>query len=57
MARTIEELQAEGKILEILDLFPRQGEWTEDDYYKLPETNRIVELSEGRLIIIDSIFQ
>lgn len=51
MAQTIEELQAEGKILEILDLFPRQGEWTEDDYFKLPETNRIIELSEGRLII------
>ncbi len=51
MAQTVEEIQAAGKILEILDLFPRQGEWTEADYYRLPETNRIIELSEGRLII------
>lgn len=51
MLQSVEEIQAEGKILEILDLFPRQGEWTEEDYYKLPETNRIIELSQGRLII------
>jgi len=37
---------------ELLSLFPRQGEWTEDDYFNLlPESNRIIELSEGRLII------
>jgi Uma2 family endonuclease len=36
---------------EIARLFPKQGEWTEADYFHLPETNRIVELSEGRLII------
>ncbi|MCS6860868.1 MAG: Uma2 family endonuclease [Abditibacteriales bacterium] len=34
-------------------LFPRQGEWTEEDYFALPETNRIVELSNGRLVIPD----
>lgn len=51
MTQTISELQAEGKIPEILDFFPRQGHWTEEDYFNLPETNRIVELSEGRLII------
>jgi Uma2 family endonuclease len=34
-------------------LYPRQGEWTEADYLALPETNRIVELSEGRLIVPD----
>lgn len=39
---------------EIVRLFPKQGEWTEDDYFKLPETNQIVELSEGRLIISPS---
>lgn len=39
---------------EIACLFPRQGEWTEADYFRLPETNRIVELSEGRLIITPS---
>lgn len=52
--RTIEEIQTEGRTLEIARLFPRQGEWTEKDYFSLPETNRIVELSEGWLIITPS---
>lgn len=39
---------------EIVQLFPKQGEWTEADYFNLPETNHIVELSEGRLIISPS---
>jgi Uma2 family endonuclease len=34
-------------------LFPRQGEWTEAEYLTLPETNRIVELSDGRLVVPD----
>jgi len=51
VAQTLEELKAEGKTLEILDLFPTQGKWTEEAYFSLPETNRIIELSEGRLII------
>ena len=38
---------------EIVDLFPRQGHWTEADYMALPETNRIIELSEGRVVIPD----
>ena len=29
-------------------LFPRQGQWTEEDYLAL-DTNRMVELSDGRL--------
>lgn len=36
---------------EVARLFPLQGEWTEDDYLRLPDTNRFVELSEGRLAI------
>src|SRR5437773_8979504 len=36
---------------EVAWLFPRRGEWTEADYLALPETNRIVELSEGRLVV------
>ena len=52
MTQTIEEIsQKENLTFELLKLFPRQGEWTEDDYFNLPETNRIIELSEGRLII------
>ncbi len=50
MTQTLEELKADGMTLEILSLFPRQGKWTERDYFRLPETNRIVELSRGRLI-------
>ncbi len=37
---------------EVAELFPRQGEWTEEDYLSLPETNRLVELSEGRLVVL-----
>lgn len=36
---------------EIATLFPMRGEWTEDDYFDLPESNHIVELSDGRLVI------
>lgn len=38
---------------EVAWLFPLQGEWTEDDYFRLPDTNRFVELSERRLVIPD----
>lgn len=36
---------------EVAWLFPHQGEWTEEDYFRLPDTNHFVELSEGRLVI------
>lgn len=53
MAQTIEiEISQIGQpTKEILSLFPEQGKWTEEDYFRLPETNKIIELSEGRLII------
>lgn len=35
----------------VSELFPPQGQWTEADYFALPETNRLLELSEGRLIV------
>ncbi len=54
MTQTIEEIRQENLTTEILRLFPRQGEWTEADYFRLPESNRIIELSEGRLIISPS---
>jgi Uma2 family endonuclease len=38
---------------EVALLFPRQGEWTERDYWALPESKRIIELSEGRLVVPD----
>jgi len=54
LAQTIEKLQEEDIVWEIARLFPRQGKWTEKDYFSLPETNRIIELSGGRLIISPS---
>lgn len=36
---------------EIAQLWPPQQEWTEADYFSLPDTNRFVELSEGVLIM------
>ncbi len=38
-------------MLAIAELFPPQGQWTERDYFSLPDTNRLIELSEGRLIM------
>ncbi len=54
MAQAVEISQEEELTMEIARLFPKQGEWTEADYFRLPETNMIVELSGGRLIISPS---
>ena len=35
----------------VAELYPPQGEWTEELYFSLPEAHRIVELSEGRLVM------
>ena len=47
-------MQIEAKknlAVEVASLYPPQGEWTEEDYFSLPDTNRYIELSEGRLIM------
>ena len=54
MAQTVRANQNKKLTTKIACLFPKQGDWTESDYFRLPETNRIVELSEGRLIITPS---
>jgi len=36
---------------QIVELWPFQGAWSEADYFALPDTNRLVELSEGALIM------
>jgi Uma2 family endonuclease len=36
---------------EIAQLFPAQGDWTEDDYLDL-DTNRLVEFSHGRVEVL-----
>lgn len=41
----------EAEIAPVAELFPPQGQWTERDYFALPDTNHYVELSEGRLIV------
>jgi Uma2 family endonuclease len=38
-------------VTEIARLFPAQGRWTEQDYFALPENQRIVELSNGEIIM------
>jgi Uma2 family endonuclease len=51
MSKQLETSEIGQPTIEILSLFPRQGEWTEADYFRLPETNRIIELSKGRLVM------
>ncbi|NHZ72072.1 MAG: Uma2 family endonuclease [Aquificales bacterium] len=38
--------------IDIAELWPRQGQWTETDYFSLPDSSRLVELSEGELSIM-----
>ena len=35
----------------ILELFPRQGEWRDGDYFSLP-SNRMVELVNGHVEVL-----
>ena len=44
--------KSKRELAPIAELFPPQGQWTENDYFALPDTNRYVELSEGRLIML-----
>lgn len=37
--------------VEVAELYPPRGEWTEADYFALPDTNRYLELSEGVLLM------
>jgi len=37
--------------VEVARLWPPQGQWTEADYFALPATNQLIELSEGELIM------
>lgn len=41
----------EGLAVEVAQLWPPRGQWTEADYFALPDTNRFIELSEGELIV------
>lgn len=37
--------------VEVAQLWPPRGQWTEADYFVLPDTNRFVELSGGELVM------
>ena len=37
--------------VEVAQLWPPRGQWTEADYFTLPDTNRFIELSEGELVM------
>jgi Uma2 family endonuclease len=37
--------------VELAQLWSPQGQWTEEEYFALPDTNRLIELSEGELIM------
>jgi Uma2 family endonuclease len=37
--------------VELAQLWSPQGQWTEDEYLALPDTNRLLELSEGELVM------
>ncbi len=38
-------------VIEVAELFPPQGLWTEADYLRLPHGSRVIELTAGRLIV------
>lgn len=37
----------------VAELYPAQGEWTEEEYLALPDTNRLVELSDGKVEVAE----
>ncbi len=46
------ELITEDFVTEVAQLWPPRGQWTESDYFQLPESNRLIELSEGEITIM-----
>jgi Uma2 family endonuclease len=47
----VETIQPLELAVEVAQLWPPRGQWTEEDYFALPETSRFIELSEGELIM------
>lgn len=43
------EQSGTGYVEWLPELFPPQGEWHESDFFALPDSNRIIELSEGEI--------
>ncbi len=47
-----QEAVAEPRLaVEVAWLWPPQSQWAEADYFALPDTNRLIELSEGELVM------
>jgi Uma2 family endonuclease len=46
-----EAIQPSELAVEVAQLWPPRGQWTEADYFALPDTNRFIELSEGELVM------
>ena len=47
----VETIQPLELAVEVAQLWPPRGQWTEADYFALPETNRFIELSKGELVM------
>jgi len=43
------EQSSAGYVEWLPELFPPQGEWRESNFFALPDSNRIIELSEGEI--------
>jgi Uma2 family endonuclease len=48
----VETIQPLELAVEVAQLWPPRGQWTEADYFALPDTNRFVELSQGEPVIL-----
>lgn len=46
-----ETVKSPNWTVKVAQLWPPQGQWTEEDYFALPDTNRFIELSEGELVM------
>lgn len=46
-----ETVESSDWTVEVAQLWPPRGQWTEADYFSLPDTNRFIELSEGALVM------
>lgn len=52
MASTRSKMKRLRPTYEIAELFPMQGDWTEEEYLAL-DTNRLVELSDGKVEMLE----
>jgi len=46
-----EAVESSELTVEVARLWPPRGQWTEADYFALPDTNQFIELSEGKLVM------